>query len=155
MTAGYRDWRRGEVATLAEVSVEYYARLERGAIGGASDAVLDGLARALLMDDAEREHLYRLAQRAGGSPSSTRRPGKPPRPWQPSPSLRWFLDSMDTTVAMIGNGRTDLLAYNPLGRALMDEMITSATTSPPNFARFLFLEPSPDGSIPAGTGMHR
>lgn len=48
---------------------------------------------------------------------------------------------MTDAVALVGNGRTDLLAWNRLGHALMEEMITSATTSPPNFARFIFLEP--------------
>lgn len=131
--------RRGEAAALAGVSVEYYARLERGAIAGASDAVLDGLARALLMDDAEREHLYRLARQVGVAPA--RRRTKPTPGWQPTPSIQWFLDSMDTAAALIGNGRTDLLAWNALGAALMDELISTATTSPPNFARFIFLEP--------------
>lgn len=57
--------RRGEVAALAGVSIEYYTRLERGAIGGASPEVLDALARALLLDDAERAHLFNLAHAAG------------------------------------------------------------------------------------------
>jgi hypothetical protein len=133
--------RRGEAAALAGVSVEYYARLERGAIAGASEAVLDGLAKALQMDDAEREHLHRLAQQAGGVAASTRGAGKQTPEWRPSPSIQWFLDSMESAVAMIGNGRTDLLAWNALGGALMDEMIATATATPPNFARFIFLEP--------------
>ena len=150
--------RRGEAAALAGVSVEYYARLERGAIGGASDAVLDGLAKALLMDDAEREHLYRLARRADGVMTGSRPRVKRPGVWRPSPSLQWFLDSMTSSAALIGNGRTDLLAWNPLGRALMDEMIATATTSPPNFARFIFLEPVarrfyPDWDTMAGTNV--
>lgn len=132
--------RRGEAAALAGVSVEYYARLERGAIGGASTAVLDGLAKALLMDDAERAHLYRLAARAGTT-ATPRRAGTQTPAWRPSPSLQWMLDSMETSAALIGNGRTDLLAWNALGRALMDEMLATATTTPPNFARFIFLEP--------------
>ena len=132
--------RRGEAAALAGVSVEYYARLERGAIGGASPAVLDGLATALRMDDAEREHLYRLAHRADTAGGPRRREITTPV-WRPSPSVQWFLDSMDSAAGLIGNGRTDLLAWNPLGRALMGEMISTATTTPPNFARFLFLEP--------------
>ncbi|TDX79101.1 helix-turn-helix protein [Rathayibacter sp. PhB151] len=133
--------RRGEAAALAGVSVEYYARLERGAIGGASDAVLDGLARALRMDDAEREHLGRLARGAGDAPS-TRSRARPTPGWTPSPSVQWLLDSVGTAAALIGNGRTDLLAGNRLGRALMSDLITTATTQPPNFARFLFLEPA-------------
>lgn len=132
--------RRGEAAALAGVSVEYYARLERGAIGGASPAVLDGLATALRMDAAEREHLYRLARRADATGSPSRRLASP-SVWRPSPSVQWFLDSMDSAAGLIGNGRTDLLAWNPLGRALMEEMISTATTAVPNFARFLFLEP--------------
>jgi hypothetical protein len=123
------------------VSVEYYARLERGAIGSASPAVLDGLARALLLDDAERAHLHRLAARASGATRSPRNRASGVPAWRSSPSLQWFLDSVESAVALVGNGRTDLLAWNPLGRALMDEMITTATSSPPNFARFIFLEP--------------
>lgn len=133
--------RRGEAAALAGVSVEYYARLERGQISGASEAVLDGVARALQMDEAEREYLHRLAHQAGGSTTGTRRAVKPAPVWRPSLSIQWFLDSMQSAVAMVGNGRTDLLAWNPLGGALMHEMLVTATTTPPNFARFIFLEP--------------
>jgi transcriptional regulator with XRE-family HTH domain len=133
--------RRGEAAALAGVSVEYYARLERGSIAGASEAVLDGLAKALQMDDAEREYLHRLAHQAGGATRGRRATDKHPPVWRPSPSIQWFLDSMESAAAMIGNGRTDLLAWNPLGGALMDEMLATSTTTPPNFARFIFLEP--------------
>lgn len=151
--------RRGEAAALAGVSVEYYARLERGAITGASDAVLDGLAQALRMDAAEREYLYRLARQADGVVARpTPAKGTVPRVWRPSPSIQWFLDSVETAAALIGNGRTDLLAWNPLGGALMDDMIRSSTTSPPNFARFIFLEPVarrffPDWDTAAGTNV--
>ena len=150
--------RRGEAAALAGVSVEYYARLERGAIGGASDAVLDGLAKALLMDDAEREYLYRLARQAEGIVAASRGNERKVRIWRPSPSIQWILDSMVSAAALIGNGRTDLLAWNSLGRALMDDMITTATTTPPNFARFIFLEPTarrfyPDWEIAASTNV--
>ena len=130
--------RRGEVAAIAGVSVEYYSRLERGAISGASAPVLEGIARALLLDDAEKEYLFRLASSAGRPSAGTR---KTSSQWRPSASVQWALDSMETAVALIGNGRTDLLAWNHLGGALMDEMIDSATTSPPNFARFIFFEP--------------
>lgn len=127
--------RRGEAAALAGVSVEYYARLERGAIAGASEAVLDGVARALQMDDAEREYLYRLAHQAAGAAAPSRRAGQPAQPWRPSPSIQWFLDAMPSAVAMIGNGRTDLLAWNPLAGALMDEMLTSEAIPSPRGRR--------------------
>ncbi len=64
--------RRTEVATLAGVSVEYYAKLERGAIAGASASVLDALSRALQLDDTERAHLFDLARAADGIPASGR-----------------------------------------------------------------------------------
>jgi transcriptional regulator with XRE-family HTH domain len=65
--------RRGEVAQLAGVSVEYYPRLERGNLQGASESVLDAVARALLLDEAERAHLFDLARAAGTSPRARRR----------------------------------------------------------------------------------
>src|SRR6478609_6257634 len=54
--------RREEVALLAGISVEYYTRLERGSVGTVSDGVLDGIARALQLDEAERDHLRRLVR---------------------------------------------------------------------------------------------
>src|SRR5690242_17041342 len=62
--------RREEVALLAGISVEYYTRLERGSVGSVSDSVLDGLVHALQLDEAERDHLYRLVRTAS---SPTRR----------------------------------------------------------------------------------
>src|SRR5215217_203972 len=67
--------RREEVASLAGMSVEYYKRLERGNVSGASELVLEGLARALQLDDAERAHLFDLARaagRGGGLPTRSR-----------------------------------------------------------------------------------
>src|ERR1700742_396682 len=63
--------RREEVALLAGVSIDYYIRMERGDLAGASESVLAGVADALQLDDAEREHLFALARSAG--PMSTRR----------------------------------------------------------------------------------
>ncbi|MGW6159028.1 helix-turn-helix domain-containing protein, partial [Streptomyces sp. NPDC055144] len=54
--------RREEVALLAGVSAEYYARLERGNLSGVSETVIDSLARALQLDEAERAHLDDLAR---------------------------------------------------------------------------------------------
>jgi hypothetical protein len=66
--------RREEVALLAGVSIDYYVRMERGNLSGASDAVLDGLATALQLDEAERAHLLDLARAAHPTPARQRRP---------------------------------------------------------------------------------
>jgi transcriptional regulator with XRE-family HTH domain len=137
-TAGQRrvpGLRRSEVAALAGMSVEYYAKLERGALAGASASVLDAIARALQLDDAERAHLVRLAQEANGSNAILRRRSRP-RPWTIRPSLQWTLDTI-TNPAILVNNRMDLLAANHLGRAMYDDVYTDPT-SPPNFARFTF-----------------
>jgi hypothetical protein len=66
--------RREEVASLAGVSVEYYKRLERGNVSGVSELVLEALARALQLDDAERAHLHDLARAASPVAPSDVRP---------------------------------------------------------------------------------
>src|SRR6195952_4384900 len=66
--------RREEVALLAGVSIDYYVRMERGNLAGASDAVLDGVVRALRLDDAERDHLFDLARASAAAPARQRRP---------------------------------------------------------------------------------
>jgi transcriptional regulator with XRE-family HTH domain len=138
-TAGQRrvpGLRRSEVAALAGMSVEYYAKLERGALAGVSAGVLDALARALL-DDAERAHLLRLAHEADGS-SAVARPNRRPKQWTVRPSLQWSLDAI-TAPAILGNDRSDLLAANHLGRAMYSDLLADPTR-PPNFARFTFLD---------------
>jgi transcriptional regulator with XRE-family HTH domain len=131
--------RRGEVAMLAGVSIEYYAKLERGALAGASASVLDAVARALQLDDAERGHLFHLAQAADGTLAAMRPRRRTRRAWTPPPGLQWALDRF-TAPALVRNGRMDLLATNHLGRAMHETVYASATTSPPSFARFTFLE---------------
>jgi len=133
--------RRGEVASLAGVSIEYYARLERGQLAGVSASVLDALARALQLDAAEREHLYDLARAADGSSLLTRPRGRGDKPWKPSAGLQWILDAMRDAPAIIANGRGDLLAANHLGRALYSDLFADPTGKP-NFARFTFLDPA-------------
>lgn len=133
--------RRSEVATLAGVSVEYYARLERGQLAGVSAGVLDALARALRLDDAEREHLFDLARTADGSSLLTRPRRRPEKPWTPKPALQWVLDAMRDSPVIVGNGRSDLLATNHLGRALYSDLLATASGTP-NFARYTFLAPS-------------
>lgn len=125
--------RREEVALLAGVSVEYYVRLERGNLGGASDAVIEGVANALRLDEAERAHLFDLARAA-----STRSPRSVPRT-RVRPSVQWLLDSMTGTAAYVRNTRSDLLAANELGRALYTPIFDMRGR--PNTARFVFLDP--------------
>jgi transcriptional regulator with XRE-family HTH domain len=133
--------RREEVALLAGVSVDYYTRLERGDARGASDAVLDALARALQLDEAERAHLFDLARATNASPAARarRRPAGP----HVRPAVQRILDAMAGTPAYIRNGRLDILAANRLGRALFSPVFDSPaqTRGPANPARFLFLDP--------------
>jgi len=133
--------RRSEVASLAGVSVEYYAKLERGAIGGASAAVLDSVARALQLDDTERAHLFDLARTADGIPSSGRPRRRATRPSAPRPSLQWALSAITDGVAFVRDQRQDLLATNALGRAFYSPVIGDGGRTP-NLARFQFLDPA-------------
>jgi transcriptional regulator with XRE-family HTH domain len=131
--------RRSEVATLAGVSIEYYSKLERGALAGVSAGVLDGIARALQLEQAERAHLYHLAQAADGSSALLQPRRSASRRWTPRPGLQWTLDALTAAPAFVGNGRSDLVAANHLGRALYSDLY-SDPTRPPNFARFAFLD---------------
>ncbi|WP_374971229.1 helix-turn-helix transcriptional regulator [Terrabacter sp. BE26] len=146
--------RRSEVATIAGLSVEYYARLERGQIAGASTGVLDALARALQLDDTERAHLLDLARAADGIPTS----GRPRRraAGRPAsrPSLQWALESIRDGVAFVRDPHQNLLATNTLGRAFYSPVIGESGRMP-NLARFQFLDPAshdfyPDWELFAG-----
>ena len=128
--------RREEVATLAGVSVDYYNRMERGNLAGASDSVLDALARALRLDEAERVHLHDLAR--ASQPSAPRRRGSAKQTVRPS--VQWMLDSMTGSAAIAENGKLDALATNTLARAFYSDLF-HATHAPVNFARFIFLDP--------------
>ena len=126
---------------LAGVSVEYYAKLERGAIAGASASVLDAISRALQLDDTERAHLFDLARAADGIPSS----GRPrrrattgrARRAQPAVGAAAITDG----VAFVRNQHQDLLATNALGRAFYSPLIGDGGRTP-NLARFQFLDPA-------------
>jgi hypothetical protein len=118
--------------------VEYYAKLERGALGGVSASVLDALARALQLDDAERAHLFHLAHAADGTSAGMRPRRRSVKTWRPRPALHWVLDSI-TSPAIIRNGRMDLLATNRLGRAMHAAVYDAEPADPPNFARYTFL----------------
>jgi transcriptional regulator with XRE-family HTH domain len=133
--------KRGEVADLAGVSVEYYAQLERGHLAGVSDVVLDSLARALQLDEAERAHLMDLARAAGPAPPRARR-----RPTSSTvrPGVQRLLDLMGHTVpAIVNDGHLDVVAANALGQALFSPVHTTparAPGGPANHARYTFLD---------------
>ena len=129
--------RREEVATLAGVSAEYYTRVERGNVTGVSESVLDGIAQALQLDEAERAHLTNLVRAAG---SIRRAPRRPSTPRRVRPSVQRILDSMHLTPAFVVDSRLDLLAANKLGEALYAPVYADPVR-PPNQARFLFLDP--------------
>lgn len=126
--------RREEVALLADVSTDYYTRLERGNLTGVSESVLEALASALQLDEAERTHLFDLARAAN---ASTRQ-----RRTAPKQHLRVgvqrVLDSI-SAPAYVRNNRLDLLGVNRLGRALLSDLY-SDESSRPNLARYMFLD---------------
>ncbi|WP_062202037.1 helix-turn-helix transcriptional regulator [Demequina salsinemoris] len=126
--------RREEVAMLAGVSVDYYVRLERGNLAGASESVLDALGQALQLDDAERDHLYDLARAAG--PASSRSKARPASTVRPT--IQAILDSI-SAPAWVRNGRLDHLAHNRASRALYSPLLDSPER-PTNTARYVFLD---------------
>ena len=127
--------RREEVAMLAGLSIDYYIRLERGNLSGASDSVLESLARALQLDDAETAHLFDLARAATTAPRVRRKRS----PQTVRPSVQRVIDAITTAPAWVRNDRGDVLASNELGRALYLDMMADGPT--PNSARFTFLNP--------------
>src|SRR3954467_14976413 len=124
--------RREEVAHLAGVSADYYTQLERGDVDGASDSVLNALARALRLDDAERLHLFDLARAGIAAPLA------PPR-GVVRPSLQQTLDAFTGGMALVRNRQWDYLAANALGRAVYEE-IFDGRTGDPNHVRYVFLD---------------
>ena len=129
--------RREEVAMLAGVSVDYYNRLERGRISGASDAVLESLADALQLDEAERVHLFDLARRSVGT-SARRRSA---RPATIRPVVQQVLDAITDAPAWVRNARFDHLAHKQMARALYSPALADPRR-PANSARFIYLDPA-------------
>ena len=134
--------RRSEVATLAGLSVEYYARLERGQIAGASSSVLEALARALQLDETERAHLYDLARAADGIPTS----GRPDvvrraRPRRGSACSGRSRPSPTASPSSATRTRTCSRPTPSAGRSTHPSSATAASRGP-NLARFQFLDPA-------------
>ncbi len=128
--------RRTEVATLAGVSVEYYTRMERGNLAGVSEAVLDALARALQLDEAERGYLFDLARTASGPTRAAAR--RTPKATL-RPSIARILDAMTGAPSYVRNSRMDIVAANSLCMALYTGILTPQAL-PLNLARFVFLD---------------
>lgn len=126
--------RREEVAQLAGVSVDYYVRLEQGRTGNVSEAVLDAVGRALRLDAGERAHLSRLTRPARGA-----RRASPPQ--RVRPQLQHLLDAMTDVAGYVVGRRTDVLAWNRLGAALIVDFDTLPARQR-NFARLLFSDES-------------
>lgn len=128
--------RREEVAMLAGVSVDYYVRLERGNLGGASESVLDAVARSLQLDEAEREYLFNLARSAAPGRARSPRPSTSVRA-----SVQQVLDAISDAPAWVRNGRHDIVAANRMGRALYSPVFDDPHR-PVNTTRFIYLSPN-------------
>ncbi|MEU5719088.1 helix-turn-helix transcriptional regulator [Streptomyces sp. NPDC020403] len=122
--------RREEVAVLAGMNSDYYARLEQGRERSPSPQILEAISSALLMDDAARQHMFRLA---GTAPE-----GERPRPREVvSTPLRQLLDGYPHAAAFVLNPADDFLASNALADALFSPFETMD-----NLARMTFLDPA-------------
>ncbi|MED5803930.1 helix-turn-helix transcriptional regulator [Gordonia sp. Z-3] len=129
--------RREEVALLAGVSIDYYVRMERGNLSGTSDSVLNGVASALQLDEAERDHLFDLARVAQQGPVRRRA-----RNTVVTPGIRQLLESITDAPAWVRNARHDMLAANRMARALYAPLLESDPSQQPNTARFVYLDPA-------------
>lgn len=128
--------RREEVAQLADVSIAYYTRIERGDLRGVSESVLGGLARALHLDAAERDHLHHLARAAtcGGHPRTVRADDTVPE------RVHQLIETMQDVPVIASNHLRDPLASNALGRALFPHLFP-ADSAPVNTIEYTFLDP--------------
>ncbi|MGA5648091.1 helix-turn-helix domain-containing protein [Streptomyces seoulensis] len=136
--------RREEVALLAGVSAEYYVQIERGQVAGVSEEVLHAIAGALRLDEVETAHLFDLARAAE---KAGRKQTRAPRRQVPE-TLQALIDAMVTAPAIVQNGHLDIVAANPLGRALYGA-VYAHQPEPPNLARFIFLADRAEETFPA------
>ncbi|WP_092545695.1 helix-turn-helix domain-containing protein [Actinoplanes derwentensis] len=131
--------RREELALLAGVSASYYTRLEQGQSRNASPEVLDAIARALQLNDAERAHLHVLS--AAGQP---RRTTRLPYVERTDPPLADLLAALGDVPALVLGRRSDVLAWNASGHALLGFGIApEAPADPgtrPNMAELVFTD---------------
>lgn len=125
--------RREEVAVLAHISTEYYVRLEQGRAPRPSGEVLAGIAGALLLTDTESDHLHVLA---GTAPSRTGLHRRDVRP-----SILALLERLPQTAAFVTSAAFEVLAWNDLAAALMEDF-AQLTPEDRNLARRAFLGPA-------------
>ncbi|MEV7342848.1 helix-turn-helix transcriptional regulator [Streptomyces sp. NPDC093544] len=126
--------RREELAQLAGVSVAYYTRLEQGNGRNVSSEVLDAIARALRLTDAEHAHLTHLAK------PKQHKKKQGARPQQVRGALRQLLDTLDGVPAYITGRRSDVLVWNRMAAAVFGDW--SELPAPErNWARMVFLKP--------------
>ncbi|MFE1925958.1 helix-turn-helix transcriptional regulator [Streptomyces asoensis] len=125
--------RREELAQLAGVSVAYYTRLEQGNGQHVSPEVLDAIARALRLSDAEHAHLTHLAK-----PKQKKKPAS--RTQQVRGPLRTLLDTMDGVPAILVGRRSDILLWNRMAAAVFGDW-AELPAREQNWARLVFLKP--------------
>ncbi|MEU6133142.1 helix-turn-helix transcriptional regulator [Saccharopolyspora sp. NPDC047091] len=125
--------RREEAAVLAHISTEYYVRLEQGRAPRPSAEVLAGIAGALRLTDAEADHLHVLA---GTAPSGTRLHRRDVRP-----SILALLERLPRTAGIVLSTAFEVLAWNPLAAALMEDF-ARVEPAERNLARRAFLDPA-------------
>lgn len=130
--------RRAEVALLAGISPDYYMRLEQGRGIRPSPSVLDGLARALVLNDDERDHLYRLALSLPSPPSAAT--DAPVADAPVHSTVRRLLDEIDPVPAYVINPRLDVLAWNATAAALMPHL-AEQPASRRNMLRYALCDP--------------
>ncbi|RDH75835.1 XRE family transcriptional regulator [Mycolicibacterium moriokaense] len=131
--------RREEVAQLAGISTEYYTQVERGNVTGVSDDVLHAVSRALRLSDDETARFFDLVRAAVGT-RAVPRSKRASAPKVPD-GVQALMDSMVASPAIVMDGTLDILAANPLGRALYAPVFDRAVEKP-NLARFIFFDPA-------------
>jgi transcriptional regulator with XRE-family HTH domain len=132
-----RGLRREEVAALAGVSVNYYARLEQGRAGNVSDQVLTAIGSALRLDPLEAEHLRTLVRVRSAAPQ---RVAITPAP-KARAGMKALIDAMDPVPALLQGPRMEVLAWNRAATILLTDF-AAMPAADRNVARWLFLDPS-------------
>lgn len=127
--------RREEVARLADVSTDYYTRLEQGRNIHPSRSVLASVARALQLNDAESAHMFDLLDNCGGQAVD------PPTAQRVRPGMRQLLEAVGEVPAVVLGRRTDILAANHMARLVFADFPAMAREQR-NYTRWIMLDPA-------------